>query len=150
MKSPEGHSQENNNQSLVLFIQVCMKTNFCVEEKRISRYLHEHQEILREEIAKGAVINYDREGGGSISENSQKNFKPPPIQEIKIQTPSRFQRIISDPNTSFKRENIHILVSNACHSIWPSVIVQDLSHYLWLIQFPRIFKKTRCQVKISP
>ena len=75
----------------------------------------------------GAVINYDREEGGSISENSQKNFKPPPIQDIKIQTPSRFQRIISDPNTSLKRENIHILVSNACHSICPSVIVQDLS-----------------------
>ena len=48
---------------------------------------------------KGAVINYGREGGGSISENSQKNFKPPPVQDIKIQTPSRFQRIISDPNT---------------------------------------------------
>ena len=79
------------------------------------------------DTTKGAVINYDREGGGSISENSQKNSKPPPIQDIKIQTPSTFQRIISDPNTSLKRENIHILVSNACHSICPSVIVQDLS-----------------------
>ena len=69
--------------------------------------------------AKGVVINYDWEGGGSISENSQKNFKPPPIQEIKIQTPSRFQRIISDSNTSLQREKVHLLVSNACHSIAP-------------------------------
>ena len=72
---------------------------------------------------KGALINYDREGRRSISEKSEKNFKPPPIQEIKIQTPSRFQRIISDPNTPLQRENIHILVSNACHSICPSVSV---------------------------
>ena len=91
-------------------------------------------------LHKGAVINYDLEGGGSISENSQKTFKSPPIQEIKIQTPSRFQRIISDPNTSLKRENIHILVSNA-YSICPSVIAQDLYQCLWLIQVPKTFKK---------
>ena len=63
-------------------------------------------------------------GGGSILENSQKNFKPPPSQEIKIQTPSRSQRIISDPNISLQRENIHILVSNACYSICSSVIAK--------------------------
>ena len=70
---------------------------------------------------KGAVINYDQEGGGggggSISGYSQKNFKPPPIQEIKIQTPSRFQIIISDPNTSLQEENTHEYSSFECLSI---------------------------------
>ena len=89
---------------------------------------------------KGAVINYDREGG-SILENSQKNFKLPPLQEIKIQTPSRFQRIISDPNTSLQKENIHILVLNACYSICPSVIGQDLSSICGLYKFQRQSKE---------
>ena len=100
-----------------------------------------------------SLIMTGRGGGGSISENSQKNFKPPPIQDIKIQTPSRFQRIISDPNTSLKRENIHILVSNACHSICPSVVAQDLSQCLWLIQVPKTFKNSvssPCILLISP
>ena len=38
-------------------------------------------------LPQGAFINYDWQGGGRISENSQKNFKSPPILQIKIQTP---------------------------------------------------------------
>ena len=47
---------------------------------------------IQTDTIKGAVINYDWEGCGSTSENSQKNFKPQPIQEIKIQTHQDFKK----------------------------------------------------------
>ena len=70
----------------------------------------------------GVVINYDREGGWKHFRKFSEKFQTPTCPGDKNSTPSRFQRIISDPNISLKRKNIHILVSNACHSIWPSVI----------------------------
>ena len=121
--------------------------NFLINSTQVPQNFHSinHHKIIYKpvnstvfpQLRELSLIMTGRGGGGSISENSQKNFKPPPIQEIKIQTPSRFQRIISDPNTSLQRENIHILISNACPSICPSVIGQDLSQYQWLMQVPK-------------
>ena len=56
---------------------------------------------------KGAVINYDREGDESISENFQKNFKPQLILQIKIQTSLMFEEIISDTNAASQKKTLH-------------------------------------------
>ena len=74
---------------------------------------------------KGAVINYDREGGGSISENSYEEFKTPTYPADKNSNPIKISKNNFRPQHIITERKHHILVSNACDSICPFPVVSD-------------------------
>ena len=71
---------------------------------------------------RGAVSNYDREGGGSISEIFLEKFQTPTYPAEKNSNTIKISKNDVRPQQFITERKHHILVSNACHSICSSVI----------------------------